>query len=69
MKSFKRLQVSIDFSTRFLIISLASEASHPDPPTYFPNFLNYSFHFRENLDYFLQMFSIDRKISFKIFKI
>ena len=31
MKIFKSLQVSIDFSTKFLIISLASGGSAPEP--------------------------------------
>ena len=52
MKGFNILQFSIDFSTNFVIFSLASGGSAPEPPTnpYFQNFLNFSLNFRENFD-------------------
>ena len=63
MKIFKRLQVSIDFSTRFLIISLALGALPPPSRTptnaYFPHFLNFSINFRENFDKILKKISIN----------
>ena len=49
MKNFKSLQASIDFSTRVLIILLASGGSEPPTNEYFQNFLNFSLNFRENL--------------------
>ena len=72
MTIFKSLQGSIDFSTKFLIISLASggRAQPPEPPTnaYFQNFLNFSLNFRVNFDKMLKNFAKNSKISFKIFK-
>ena len=70
MKIFKSLQASIDFSTRFLIISLAS-GGPPGRPTngYFQIFSKFSLNFRENFDKILKDFSKIRKISFKIFTI
>ena len=44
MKIIKKQQVSIDFSTKFLIISLASGGGAPEPlrNAHFQNFLNFS---------------------------
>ena len=58
MKSFKILQFSIDFSTTFLIFSLASGGSAPRTPSnpYFQNFLKFSLNFRENFDTILKIF-------------
>ena len=55
MKIFKSLQVSFDFSTKFLIIALASRGEGPPPPepptnANFENFLNISLNFREIFD-------------------
>ena len=58
MKTFKILQVYIDFPTIFLIFSLASGDPPPEPATnpYFQNFLNFSLNFRENFDKILKDF-------------
>ena len=58
MKIFKSLQVSIDFSTRFLIISLASWGSAPEPTTniYFKNYLNFVINFREIFEIIFKIF-------------
>ena len=70
MKIFKILQVSVNISTNFLIISLASGGSAPEPPidAYFQNFLYFSLNFRENYDKILKSFQKSVKICFKIFK-
>ena len=64
MKSFKNLQFSIDFSTTFLIFSLASGGSAPLNPykSIFPKFLKFSLKFRENFDKILKIFTKNRKI-------
>ena len=66
MKSFKILQFSIDFSTTFLMFSLASGSSTPEPPTnqYFQNFLKFSLNFRENFDKILKNFQKMHKANF-----
>ena len=58
MKTFKILLVSIDFSTSFLIISLASGALPQEPPrnAYFQNFLNFPVNFRENFNRLFKKF-------------
>ena len=52
MKSFEILQFSIDFSTTFLIFSLASGGSATEPPTspYYENFLKFSLNFRKKFE-------------------
>ena len=80
MKIFKSLLVSIDFLTKFLIISLATPTN-----AYFQNFLNFSVNFRENFDDILKNFQkiakfplqfsknykifIDFKIFFETFRV
>ena len=62
MKIFNILQVSVDLSTKFVIISLASggSAHEPPPSPYFQNFLNFSLHFHVNFD---RIFKILQKIA------
>ena len=69
MKCFKILQFSIDFSTTFLIFSLASGSS-PQPPTnpYFQNFLKFPLNFRENFDKILKKFQKIAKFTCKFAK-
>ena len=52
MKICKLLQISIDFSTNFLIFSLASgdSALEPSKNLYFQSFLKFPLNFRENYD-------------------
>ena len=70
MKIIKKLQVSIDFSTKILINSLASGV----PPTerftnaYFKKILIFCPNFREKFYKILKNCLKNRKISFKIFK-
>ena len=58
MKIFKSLQISVDFSTRFLIILLDSggPALNPHTNPYFQNVLNFSQRFSENFDVILKDF-------------
>ena len=71
MKIFKCLQVSIDFSTKFLIISLALGALPPEPPpnAYFQNFLNFRVNFHKILKNFQKIAKFPSKfvISYKFF--
>ena len=57
MKIFKSLQVSIDISTKILIISIEPDGFPPEPPKmHFENFINFSLNFRVNFDKMLQIF-------------
>ena len=69
MKIFEILLVSIDFGTSFLIFSLASRGSAPEPPTspYLESFLNFSLNFWENFDNIFKNSENFLKI-FKIYK-
>ena len=70
MKIFTSLKVSIDFPTKFLIVSAASGlfvANHYK--CIFPKFSKIFLGFLENFDNILQTISKIRKISLKIFKI
>ena len=66
MKIFTSLQVSIDFSIKFLIISLASGATLCKCT--FPKFLNFSINFRENFDKILNNFQKIANFSVKFLK-
>ena len=67
MKTFKSLLVSIDFSTKFSIISLASVVSAPEPPTNdkFQKFLHFPLKFRVNFDKILKTFQKVAKFPLK----
>ena len=67
MKSFKILQFSIDFSTNFLIFSLASGGSAPRTP-YKSIFPKFSINFRENFDQILKNFQKIAKFTCKFSK-
>ena len=71
MKSFKMLQFSIDFRLLFLIFSLASGSSAPEPPTnpYFQNFLKFPQNFCENFDKVLKNFKNSQNFQLNFQKI
>ena len=68
MKILKKMDLSIDFLSRFLKLSLGSEALPPNPIQMHFSFFKLFLNCRVNFDEILKICSKTGKISFKIYK-